>query len=586
MLRSFVPGLFCAVVSSAAVFSAAVAAQETTAQPAIAPNRFVPADSCLVARIAAPAKWRQQFAKTQVNKLMASQTLTPLLDQATAHIDAALGQLRTSGKFDADLIEKLLKDYTGDLVISVQVDWPAMIKAAQEDGPPPITFVAALTPDGSYDLAALAAAITKFAEEQTEQRRPLKDLTVGDLRLRITDDDMAAACLPAMVDGHLVMIGGSGIEKSAERLLSADKRYEGTIGSQPFFVHAKLDDAMKTLITALEDQMESGELSAMPVPVSDMIAWFGFGGLQTMSMSLGAEDQHVAAEFAVTLSGDATGLMGAVMLEQQPKLLRLVPPGSEWFSITPFDVGALYRTLATAWTDLGDVVPITFDEAMKSFTEAMKVRLDEDLIAHVGTEVLMVEDLTEIDEDVSEEDGPPALAGTCVAVSLKNGKAFGESLETLLRSRGLHAARKTEEYAGTKVHQLKPAGLVELEYAVAGDLLLLVVGKSEGARRNLRAVLDAQASTAAAELPASVQKHLQALPAGWSGISVTPVGQLLGGFSTMFDTLSAMGETTDEVAQTFEVLSKLGGEMQRLGIDHMVSTSYTTRRSLVSRLRW
>ncbi len=578
MLRSFVPVLFCAVL----------AAQETTAQPAIAANRFVPADSCLVARIASPAKWRQQFAKTQVQKLMASQTLAPLFDQATAQIDAALGQLRTSGKFDADLIEKLLKDYTGDLVISLQVDWPAVMKAAEADGPPPMTFVAALTPDGSYDLAALAAAIQKFAEEETGQRRPLKDLTVGDVRLRITDDDMAPACLPAIVDGHLVMIGGSGIEKSAERLLSADKRYEGTIGSQPLFVHAKLGDAMKTLITALEDKAEAGELGAMPVPVSDMIAWFGFGDLQTMSMSVGAEEGHVAAEFSVALGSDATGLMSTVMFEHQPKLLRLVPPGSEWFSITPFDLGAFYRTVANAWTDLGDAVPITFDEAMTSFTEAMKVRLDEDLIAHVGTEVLMVEDVDpEADAEMSEEDGPFAIAGTCIAVSLKNGKAFGESLETLLRSRGLHAARKTEEYAGTKIHQLKPAGLVELEYAVAGDLLLLVVGKREGARRNLRAVLDAQANTtAAAELPASVQKHVQALPAGWSGISVTPVGQLLAGFSTMLDTLSSMGEATEEVAQTFKVLSSLGGEMQRLGIDHMVSTSYTTRRSIVSRLRW
>jgi hypothetical protein len=100
-------------------------------------------------------------------------------------------------------------------------------------------------------------------------------------------------------------------------------------------------------------------------------------------------------------------------------------------------------------------------------------------------------------------------------------------------------------------------------------------------------VLDAQANpNATGELPAAVQKHVQALPAGWSGISVTPVGQMLSGMGTMFDVMSSMGDVPEEMGTMFEVLEILGGEMQRLGIDHMVGTTYTTRRSAVSRLRW
>jgi hypothetical protein len=215
----------------------------------------------------------------------------------------------------------------------------------------------------------------------------------------------------------------------------------------------------------------------------------------------------------------------------------------------------------------------------------MKVRLEEDLIAHLGTEVLMVED-TELDAEDLEE-MPSALAGSCIGVALRDGKAFGASLETMLRSRGLHASRKSEDYAGTKIYQLKPGGLFELEYAVTDDLLLVVLGKSEGARRNLRAVLDARANpTAKPEFSAPIEKHLQVLPAGWSGLSVTPVGQLLSGFGNMFNTLAMMGEMPDELSEMTDVLTGLGGELQRLGIDHVVSVSYSSPKSFVNRMRW
>jgi hypothetical protein len=108
-----------------------------------------------------------------------------------------------------------------------------------------------------------------------------------------------------------------------------------------------------------------------------------------------------------------------------------------------------------------------------------------------------------------------------------------------------------------------------------------------GARRNLRAVLDARANpTAKPEFSAPIEKHLQVLPAGWSGLSVTPVGQLLSGFGNMFNTLAMMGEMPDELSEMTDVLTGLGGELQRLGIDHVVSVSYSSPKSFVNRMRW
>jgi hypothetical protein len=58
--------------------------------------------------------------------------------------------------------------------------------------------------------------------------------------------------------------------------------------------------------------------------------------------------------------------------------------------------------------------------------------------------------------------------------------------------------------------------MLELEYAVTDDLLLLALGKDEAARRNLRAVLDARAKPGeGGDVAPSVAAHIAAVPAGW-----------------------------------------------------------------------
>ena len=77
-----------------------------------------------------------------------------------------------------------------------------------------------------------------------------------------------------------------------------------------------------------------------------------------------------------------------------------------------------------------------------------------------------------------------------------------------------------------------------------------------------------------------------ALPEGWSGVSAAPVGKLMSGFAGMLDTLSMMGDVPEELSELSRVLGGLGGEMQRLGIDFLVSTNHTSATSFVQRMRW
>jgi len=560
------------------------------AQDKVSPNRFVPKDSLVVARLAAPAAWKQQFGKTLVAKLLEGPTLAPLLAEAGKAFDAGLEEAKKDGKIAPELLDGLLQDYVGEVVFALQVDFADLQAALEEERPPAMSGIISLSPDGKYDLPALATALEKLLESEGGQ--PLHDLTVGDHRLRFVDDQDVNVSAPTMVDGHLVWLFASDLEKSAAGLLASDDRLEGGTSGASFAVHADLDRAIEGLITAVTAQMaEMAE--QMPFdPIALFRDGLGVGCLKALDMSLAADGEHVTMEMSLTTKEGERGLMGMILLDQgAPKLLRFVPPSAEAFSSTPFDLGVLYRTVAKIWTDLGDAVPMSFADAEAAFTEATKVRLKEDLIDHIGTEMLSVGDPGAQFEAIAaaetdEPDPSTMLAGSCYALALRDGKAFGESLEKALRSRGLHAARKTEEYQGVKVHRLRLAAVFEIEYAVTDEMLLLAAGSDEASHQHLRGILDARASGATAP-PEAVMKRLQGLPPGWSGIGVTPLDSMLRGISNMGAKMAEQQQQLpDQAAMLFGVLGGVAGDLKQLGLADMLGAVYTTKNSYMARVRW
>jgi hypothetical protein len=473
------------------------------------------------------------------------------------------------------------------VIVSLQVDWDDLAAAMGEGRMPAMSFVFALTPGAGIDLAALAAEIGKAMERESENRRPLRDVTVGDLRLRVTsDEDKVQANLPAVIDGHLVMlmVSGGDFEPAAARLLGTADRYQGDIGDQPLSVHGKLAPMMAVMLPALAEEADA---NGAPFDAAAMLGNLGVGALDTFAMSVAADDQHATAEFGFTLGTGEPGFFGAMLVDEQPKLLRLVPPASDWFGVSHVDWNALYGTLAKLWDDLADAVPMSREDAEGAFAEAMKVRLREDLIAHLGTDLLTLQtyDPDAAAEDL-EDDPLAAMGSSCFVVSLRNGKAFGEALETALRARGMHASRKTEDYADTKIYLLRIAGMFEVEYAVADNLLLIAPGKGESGRRNLRAVLDAQKHGADGEPPAVLQALLKELPAGFSGVSVAPVAAMFAGLRTGLEAAGNAPNAPEGLHDIANMLTSLAGDVQRLGIEHMMSATYTTKSSFKTRLRW
>src|SRR5687768_3780220 len=175
----------------------------------------------------------------------------------------------------------------------------------------------------------------------------------------------------------------------------------------------------------------------------------------------------------------------------------------------------------------------------------------------------------------------------CYVLSLRDGKAFAASVETMLRARGLHAARKSEEYGGTKVHLLRLAGIVELEYAIFEDLLLVAIGE-DAPRQHLRGVIDARRQGGSAELPKELAPYVAALPKGWAGIQMSPIAAMLGALGRMFTMMEErFGEHRHlDLPQAAQVLATLGKEFERAGLGSMVGAMWVDPRRIKVRTLW
>jgi hypothetical protein len=572
------------------VFAAALAAQETV--PAVSAMRFVPADAIAVVRCAGPGAWKTQFAGTRLAKLLKGPTLGPLLAQVGAELDKGIAKARESGKVDAEALERFLGEYSGEIVVGVSCELGGLAEAIEKDEPPPFGVVVAFGPDGKDDLKTLARNAIEAAEDEPR----LRDLKVGERTLRVSHDDDMMMTLPFELDGWQVFLFGSEVEKQATALFAGKERFEmPALHLQgPLAVHVTADKALDALLSAAAAKAEE---NGMPMDVKAMLDQFGVASVRALDFVVGSDGEHAAAEARLSFNDKERGILAVLTpaTKAPPPTLAYVPVGADVFSITPVDLGALYRTITTVWDSMAEQVPMSRADAEAAFTEACKVRLKEDLLDHLGTELLVVDDDSVPAVPGEDEDPLAAAMGAvrgCWAFHLKDGKAFGESLEKLIRARGLHAGRKSEEYQGVKVSRLNLGGF-EMEYAVTADLLLFAIGKAEGSKKALRGILDEAAERAAGKKPGdmseAIKTRLARMPGGWQGVGATPpyvmfaamVGAMRGAIAN-----DPRLPIAQHVKMLEEIVGKLQGDLKQFGLEQMVGTQHIEASALSYRLRW
>ena len=544
-----------------------------------------------MARIALPARWQQQFEKTLFAKLLASESVAKLVALGRAEVDRPITAMRENGDAAlADGLQHLLTGHRGELVFAVHCDIAKLVQALAAREVPRFHGSLTLVGDGVSDLAPLAAALTALTE--ATEATSLRDLTIADRPFRAgTARDGITVTMPALIDGSLVMLFGTDLEQHGARLLATEDRLAGDTDS-PFWLRGDLRAAGPALAQQLADRAKE---EGLPFDGAKLAQDLGITAPQAMTLWVRPDGEHMQIEAALDLAAGDHGVFDLMPVDADaPRLLRYLPAGSDAFSTAPISLTKAYELTNLVFAAMGDDAPMPFDAAMAAFADATKVRLKEDLLDHLGTGLMIVQeiddqtDLDAIEESIDDNPLGAALSG-CYAMSLRNGKAFGESLEKLLRARGLHATRKSEDYQDVKIHRLRLAGLIQLEYVVLDDMLLVATGVTEAQGALLRGIVDAR-KNGDGSLPKAAKAHVEALPQGWTGLSVSPMGRVLRNLGTTLITLEQRGGEIEDLpaegAAILRAVSTLGADLERVGLGSMAASMHKEPRRLAFRWHW
>lgn len=585
------------------------------AQERVDLRRFVSADAQIVARIQGPGCWRDTFGPTKLGALMRSQLLAPWRQMVAGLFEEGLQSAYTTA-LGPELMRHLCEDYRGEFVLSVLVTPPAEAEEVEPPEPPDedaemgedeedfefdeaeprVTVMLTMTPAEGIDLAALLAGLRRADEAELAKMADaarMTDIVVGDrtfhmVGARDPGDGGFHLTQVELVDGHLVMFLGHDIATNGSKLLADSNHAAELPPAAPLSVRVDATKLLETVGADFEALMEladePGQRTGMRL-VADALTC-----LQSFDLTVGADGNAVVVDTVLKTRGKDLGLLAPFLAAGSPsKLLGCVSPQHPSFALYSFDAKAMLGWLDLALELEGEELAEQVAEAGRLFLERNKVRWREDLFAHLGSEVLVLggveQFIADMFEAVKEGEQPEPFelfGGSCIALSLRDGRAFGESLEKVIRANGLHAARRTEPYHDVPIHQLTLAGLLQIEYAVTDDALWLVPGRGSG-RDKLRAALDARAEN---KDHAEVATAFAALPEGWNGVRRFQLADYVHLLAEMAEVAPKAEKRKESEEIGRAILKGLSGELKRLGATEILFGDYTSPRGWRTVYRW
>lgn len=560
-----------------AVLLTAIVAQPLRAQDAGSPLSLIPADAMFVHWCDGPKTLREAFADTRVAELLGgpelSLMLNPMLDEAR---DEARG-----GGIDVDALEDALLDYEGRFVLAggfdadrvddLFMDFEEQMEAAA------VWAVCVLSSDGHSDLAGLQEKLTELIEDSADNE--VGDLEVDGRSFRASFNDRGFnVTVPFMEGPNLVMVFGAPLEEALSRFMSRQGQ--------------SLQDRQLNLprseVGVWMDPQPLWPLIDMAAEANDpTFAEFldasGLKSIGTIALHATASDEHVIVDFDVQLNGDDQGVLACItdVGADQASLLDVVPVQRKAWSVTKVNFGAFYESIMDIFSAMEPVTAMSSDDMLDQFAEMFRVRLKEDLIDHLGDELLLVQG-----DEPADFDEMGAGQAQCYGISLRDAKSFDASFETLLRSRGMHAARKTEDYRGFTVRKLTVLGMLELHYTVTDRLFL--VGITRAGAAELRAVLDEEKGrnegSARAGYPDEIAQRLEHTGDDWQSLAVQSL-------SSTIEMVMAMMEQAGELppsaaAQVQSASSMIMGLLNRYRLDTLVSVAKANGGSVKTRTIW
>ncbi|MCA8954409.1 MAG: hypothetical protein KDE27_33195 [Planctomycetes bacterium] len=554
------------------------------------PMRFVPSESEVIVRMRGPAAWQREFGSTGLAKAIASPALAP-------HWQNLLSALAHDAQLEAGAAERLaelpalLGGYDGEVALAVRIDWDQLDLEAE-------TFagavVLAITIDESIDGVRLGERVAELLPPTSGEEIALGGTSVA---LRRAGSWQFAG--PIENGGCLLVVGGSDLATQGPKF------FEPRDADQP-----ALEDQIRR--ATFGAQLATGRSFTRLAELADgkggeakwaaLVGGLGLGAVVNMTWAMYPDGRFVGQSFGIDLDRAAGGLVadGLPTRGARPQLLRYVPPGAATYKVSSFVGRSLQDGYPRLVNFLAERLGTNREGLEQQFTAYTRLRLLEDVLALIGDEYLLLHDaaaaIAGADEDepetMSKAEGK--FGNSCLVLQVKDGDAVRKSLDTVIRARGLHVGRKSEEHAGTTIYALTLAGILPIEYAVTDSAFVIALSSTEASKRLLRGVLDAAArgGDEPFEFPAPVRERLEGLPENWSGIDVASLAEVVEGLVATIDQVEGAlasadaTATTDPFAALVALLRALGPELARQGASTTVSVDYYTRSRYLARTRW
>lgn len=541
------------------------------------PLSLIPGNAMFVTWSSGPKKLTEAFADARLGRLLGG----PELDAVIRPILEAMREAWAEKGLDAEAAEVAAADYEGRVILAGGFDHEKIKGAVeswdllQDEAEPWGVFL--LSSDGHTDLAGWQEKlIDRLESEQSDQ---LRDLTVEGRTFRVAGDDNFQVTLPFMEGPHLMMVGGAPLESALSKcLLSTGQSLVDGQFTMPRGDLGAWVDLRPIWHLADEAIEEQGPW------VSGILDTLGVSTLEKVVMTARAGGEHVIVDVDLRLGEGEKGLLGAMTEVKggEPALLDIVPLQREVWSVSKLEIGVLYEAIMKVFESLADVTGQSREDLEGVFTETFRVRLKEDLIDHLGGELLS----TGSNSPPADEAGEgAAFDGLCYGIALKNSKRFDASLETLLRSRGLHAARKTEDYRGYEIRKMTVMGMLPLRYVVSERILLVGLGERGGAE--MRAVLDEEKARSEgkprAPMPAEIGRRLDQAVPGWQSISVLTASSLV---EPILAALRQDGVLPDDASEIESGISMAMGLLDRYRLQTMVTVTKARDGALQIQFIW
>ena len=564
------------------------------AQQAPDPYRYVPENAFAVLRMQGGKQLQGSFSGTSIGKVLAE----PAVRAALLELWRALPEqfeLEPAALRRFDAVIDAAAEFEGELVVAVTTPTPV---AKTPGRPREYDVTASLQLIGSAEQrSALDRALRELmTEEGTELRVEGESIRMhGSGRTRWSE--------PLQRDGSTLLLLSTEPESGIASCLTP--RTGGFVGEQSLSGAAL---GLQIDLGAFIERMLAAEADDDDPTTQRMhmlARMCGISSLNRFVYTVRADGKWLAQDMGITFRDGDLGLLGALLpgRTDPSRLLALLPPDTANWSTWRFDPERMHRFWIEATTRFADQLPMSREELEAAFTKATKLRLHEDLLALLGDEWLRIdaiEDAMVVDDEEGDErlDKIDQRFGASVfVVGLRDGATMATNVEKMVRARGLHAARKTEQYGDTKIHRLTLLGSLPIEYAFAGDTVVLGIGQGEDTQRNLRSVLDAAARHAkeprAAEPPPALAARMVGWPAGAGAFDSASMLEVLDGLNSLGAAMAGELAAADvEMAdmgimhQLLQLSAALRPAIGKHGGDLTVTAWWFDADRITSRSRW